>query len=198
MDVRRTGPWPIARRLLAALPAHLAPVVRAAVAQEAHQLRAQLVDGLTQQAPAGAAFRALAPLTMAARRLRRFAGTKALLRTGDLRNSLGVLTTSAGVFIGIARSARSADGRSLVDLAQVHEFGTAPIIIPITPAMRRYLAMLFREAGRGRAAGPSAGVVVIQVPPRPFLRPVFAAFQHGLDARVLRRAERLLAGMTSP
>jgi hypothetical protein len=197
MDVRRTGPWPIARRLLAALPARLAPVLRAAVAQEAHQLRAQIVDGLTQQAPAGAAFRPLAPLTLAARRLRRFAGTKALLRTGDLRNSIAVLTTSAGVFIGIARSARATDGRSLVDIAQVHEYGTAPIVIPITPSMRRYLAVLFREAGRGRAAGPSAGVVVVQVPARPFLRPVFAAFQRGFDERLLQRAERLLDGLVS-
>lgn len=197
MDVRRTGPWPLARQLLASLPARLAPVMRAALAQEAHQLRAQLVEGLTQQAPAGAAFRPLAPLTLAARRLGRFAGTKALLRTGDLRNSIAVLTTSAGVFIGIARTARAADGRSLVDLAQVHEFGTAPIVIPITPAMRRYLAVLFREAGRPQAAGPSTGVVVVHIPARPFMRPVFAAFQRGLDERLLRRAERLLDGWAS-
>ena len=64
MDVRRTGPWPITRKLLAALPARLAPVMRAAVAQEAHQLRAQIVDGLTRQAPAGAPFRPLTPLTL--------------------------------------------------------------------------------------------------------------------------------------
>ena len=197
MDVRRTGPWPIARRLLAALPARLAPVVRAAVAQEAHQLRAQLVDGLTRQAPAGAAFRPLAPLTLAARRLRRFAGTKALLRTGDLRNSIAVLITSAGAFIGIARTTRAADGTSLVDIAQVHEFGGPPTVIPITPAMRRYLAVLFREAGRPATPGPHGGVVVVQVPARPFLRPVFAAFQRGLDERLLRRAERLLAALAT-
>jgi hypothetical protein len=69
----------------------------------------------------------------------------------------------------------------------VHEYGTDPILIPITPAMRRFLFALLRQAGRAPSGGSGRGVVVVQVPARPFLRPAFDRFRHGVEKRFLAR-----------
>ena len=76
---------------------------------------------------------------------------------------------------------------SLVDIAQIQEFGGPPVIIPITPKMRRYLAVLLKRAGTPRSARSGRGVVVTQVPPRLFLRPAFEKFRTGVGQRLLQR-----------
>jgi hypothetical protein len=185
--IQRTGDWKRARALIQSLPEKAPAAFRRAVLQQAHQLRGQIVQGLTNQAPGGEPLRPLDELTLAARRLGRFHGTKALIRRGDLRNAIAVIQSRAAIFVGVPRAAKNRDGRSLVDIAEVQELGTDPIIIPITPRMRRFLAALYREAGRDMPAGKGGGrgVVVVQVPPRPFLRPVFDQFKVGLERRIL-------------
>jgi phage gpG-like protein len=200
MAVRRTGDWALARRTLKSAPLKLRSAVSVAMRQEAQQLRSQIVQGLTQQAPGGTPLKPLSPLTLAARRLAGFKGTKALIVRADLRNSVTVLIEDERVFVGINRKARSRDGRSLVDVARVHEFGGPPVIIPITPKMRRYLAVLFKEAetaaGSNHAGNGSAksskGVIVVQVPARPFLRPAFEIFRQGASRRFLERVAKEL------
>jgi hypothetical protein len=192
VTILRTGDWTRARDLIAKLPQEGARAFRGAVLQEAHQLRKQIVEGLNTQAPGGQPLKPLDDLTRAARRLRRFTGTKALIRRGDLRNGIAVIETGRAIFVGIPRSAVSQDGRSLLDIATIQENGTDPIIIPITPRMRRFLAVLYREAGRDlpTGGGGGRGVVVVQVPPRPFLRPAFDRFRAGLERRILERTAR--------
>ncbi len=189
MTIRRTGDWRKAQALLTRGTRELGRSVDRALAQEAHALRAALVEGLDKQAPAGQPLAPLAPLTIAARQLRRFRGTKVLIRTAELRNALAVIRRASIVFVGIPGSARGRDGRSLSARAEAHEFGTGPTVVPITPRMRRFLFALYRQAGRtpGGTPGTSKGVVVIHMPPRPFLRPVLAAFQVGATRRFLAR-----------
>ncbi|HEU4535854.1 MAG TPA: hypothetical protein VFS00_17135, partial [Polyangiaceae bacterium] len=91
MSVGRTGDWALARRLLAAAPARLRAGVERGLRQEAELLRKGIVEGLTTQAPGGKPLAPPAPLTLAARKLRGFGGTKALLGRGDLRNSIAVV-----------------------------------------------------------------------------------------------------------
>jgi hypothetical protein len=194
MRIGLTGDWAAARRLLEALGTRAAAAMHRAVLQEAHAIRGQIVQGLVAQAPAGAPFKPLAALTVAARQLAGFGGTKALLRRGDLLGSITVVTSGGDVFIGVARTARAADGRALTDVAHAHEYGTAPTVIPITPKMRRFLHVLFRASGRPMASrGRGTGVVVVQIPPRPFLRPVFDQAKPGMSQRVLARACQLLS-----
>ena len=95
MSVRRTGDWRRAEQLLARGAKALARGVDRALLQEGHALRAEIVGGLDRQAPGGTPLRPLTELTLAARRLRRFAGTKALVRTAELRNALAVLRRGA-------------------------------------------------------------------------------------------------------
>ena len=190
MAVSRTGDWARARRLLTAAPQRLQAAIGTAVRQEAHALRNDIVQGLTSQAPGGEPLKPPSPLTIAARQLEGFGGSKALIVRGDLRNSITVIVQGDEAFIGVSRSARSKDGASMVDLAKLHEFGGPPVIIPMTPKMRRFLFALLRQAGKEPTGGSGRGVIVVQVPARPFLRPAFDKFREGAGRRFLERVAR--------
>jgi phage gpG-like protein len=192
MAVSRTGDWARARRLLTAAPQRLQAAISTAVRQEAHALRNEIVQGLTRQAPGGEPLKPPSPLTIAARELEGFGGTKALIVRGDLRNSITVFVQGDEAFIGVSRSARSKDGASMVDLAKFHEFGGPPVIIPMTPKMRRFLFALLRQAGKEPTGGSGRGVIVVQVPARPFLRPAFDKFREGASRRFLEHVAREL------
>jgi phage gpG-like protein len=192
MAVSRTGDWARARRLLTAAPQRLQAAASAAVRQEAHALRNEIVQGLTSQAPGGEPLTPPSPLTIAARQLEGFGGSRALIVRGDLRNSITVIVQGDEAFIGVSRSARSKDGAAMVDIAKVNEFGGPPVIIPITPKMRRFLFALLRQAGKEPAGGGGRGVIVVQVPARPFLRPAFEKFREGASRRFLERVAREL------
>jgi phage gpG-like protein len=197
MTIKRTGDWARARALLSSGASRLGNAIQTSLRQEAHLLRNEIVQGLTQQAPGGEPLRPLSPLTLAARQLEGFSGTKALLVRGDLRNSITVILHGDEAFIGVPRSARGSDGKSLVDLARVHEYGSDPIIIPLTPRMRRYLFALLKRAGKEPTGGSGRGVVVVQVPARPFLRPAFERFRKGAGRRFLERVAEHL-GLRGP
>jgi phage gpG-like protein len=190
--VRRTGDWALARRLLRGAPDRLRSGIGTALRQEAQLLRKEIVQGITQQAPGGEAFKPLSPLTLAARRMKNRGGSKALIVAGDLRNSIAVIVRGDEAFVGVPRKARSRDGRSLVDVAQIHEFGSDPIVIPMTPAMRRFLFALLRRAGVAPREGTGKGVVVVRIPARPFLRPAFEKFKQGAQRRFLERVAAAL------
>ena len=192
MAVSRTGDWARARRLLTAAPQRLQAAIGTAVRQEAHALRNEIVQGLTSQAPGGEPLKPPSPLTIAARQLEGFSGSKALIVRGDLRNSITVIVQGDEAFIGVSRSARSKDGASMVDLAKLHEFGGPPVIIPMTPKMRRFLFALLRQAGKEPTGGSGRGIIVVQVPARPFLRPAFDKFREGATRRFLERVAREL------
>lgn len=192
MAVSRTGDWARARRLLTAAPQRLQAALGTAVRQEAHALRNEIVQGLTSQSPGGEALKPPSPLTIAARQLEGFSGSKALIVRGDLRNSITVIVQGDEAFIGVSRSARSKDGASMMDLAKLHEFGGPPVVIPMTPKMRRFLFALLRQAGKEPTGGNGRGVIVVQVPARPFLRPAFDKFREGASRRFLERVAREL------
>ena len=133
--------------------------------------------------------------------LRGFGGSKALLVRGELRNAVAVVVKGEEAFVGIPRKARNKEGELLVDIAQIQEFGSEPMVIPMTPAMRAFLFKALREAGIPPSDGAGRGVVVVKVPARPFLRPAFEAFKEGAEKR-FPRAHRGAHGygwtMTAP
>lgn len=194
MTTSRTGDWGMARQLLSGGSERLRRAVRTAVKQEAHVLRNEIVEGITNQSPGGEPLNPLSPLTIAKRQLEGFGGTKALMVRGDLRNSVAVVTEGDGAFIGVPRSARSSTGENVVDVAQVQEYGGPPVVLPVTPKMRRFLFALLRKAGKEPTGVSGRGVVVVQVPARPFLRPAFEKFRQGASRRFLERVQRLMGG----
>jgi len=182
MGVRRHGSWGRARASLSGGGARMRRAIDVAVLQEAHLLRREIVEGLRKGSKN---FEPLSPLTLAARRLAGFRGSKALIRTGELRNSISVVKRPGKVFVGVPRKS----GERLVRVAEIQEFGTQPFIIPITPKMRRYLAVLFKEAGiqRRGGGGGGAGVVVVQIPARPFLRSAWMRWQDGKPEKRIQK-----------
>lgn len=80
----------------------------------------------------------------------------------------------------------------MADIAKRNEFGGPPVIIPITPKIRRFLFALLRKAGKEPTGGSGRGVIVVQVPARPFLRPVFDKFREGTSKRFLDRVAKEL------
>lgn len=192
MTVRKTGDWAQAGRMLRSGPLKMRGAIAMALRQEAQLLRKEIVQGITKQAPGGKAMKPLSPLTIAARKLAGFGGTKALMRRGDLRNAITVVVKGHEAFVGVSRKAKDKNGRPLVDVAKVHELGAGPFIIPMTPAMRRYLFLLFKRAGVSKKTGGGKGVVVTSIPARPFLRPAFNNFSKGARQRFLSRVARLL------
>ncbi|WP_141621556.1 hypothetical protein [Myxococcus sp. AB036A] len=197
MAVSRTGDWARARRLLEAGSSRVEGALQTALRQEAHALRKEVVQGLTQQAPGGEPLRPPSPLTLAARQLAGFSGTKSLLVSGALRNSISVVVEGDEAFIGVSRTAKGPDGEALVDVAQLQEYGGPPVVIPMTPKMRRFLFALLRQAGQARTGGSGRGVIVTQTPARPFLRPAFARFRQGASRRFLARVAKEL-GLGGP
>ena len=193
MAVIRTGDWALARRILAGGGARLKGAVATALRQEAQVLRKEVVEGITKQAPGGQAFSPLAATTLAARALKGFGGTKALIRRGDLRNSITVVVEGDEAFVGVLRKARGRGGSSLANVAETQEFGAGPFVVPMTPKMRRFLFVLLKKAGvEPSSSGGGKGVVVIRIPPRPFLRPAFESFKKGVQKRFLQRIARAI------
>jgi hypothetical protein len=198
MGFKQVGDWDVAKRILAAGPAKMNRAIQKTLLQEAHLYRKEIVQGLRKGAPGGKKMRPIAKSTKQGRKFRGFGGSKPLIRTGDLRNSVQIVKRSAAVFVGVPRSARGKDGRSLVNIARVHEYGSRPIVIKISPKMRRLLAAMFRKtaskatqkASGGRAGG--ATLMVIQIPARPFMRPVELKLRKGRAKRVQARMSKNL------
>ena len=192
MSVTRTGDWRKVRSLLARSSLSLKASISEGLRKEAHALRKEIVEGITRQAPGGKSIEPPSSTTLAARRRRGFGGTKALIVRSDLRNGISVLTQGDRAFVGVLRKAKSSDGQSLVDVAEVQEFGSRPTVVLMTDRMRRFLFALLREAKEAPDPGAGQGVVVIQVPPRPYLRPAFETFKKGADRRLFRHVARSL------
>ncbi|HET6346251.1 MAG TPA: hypothetical protein VFH51_15060 [Myxococcota bacterium] len=190
IGIRKTGDWAAAINGVGRAAKTFRRRAEKAVHQEAQHLRMLTVQGLTRQAPGGASIRPLAKLTLATRQLRGFGGTKALIHRGDLRNSLRAVLREDSAWVGVLRQAKAKEGRSLVDVAKVQEFGLAPVVVKLTPRMRWYLMALLRAAGvrrKPRALRPGPGYIIVTIPPRPFLRPAWEQFQRGLKERFAKR-----------
>ena len=112
----------------------------------------------------------------------------------DTEKGFGFLAAEDGdeVFVSVLRTAKSSTGESVADVAKIQELGGPPTIIPITPKMRRFLFALLRQAGKEPTGGSGRGVVVVQVPARPFLRPAFEKFREGASRRFLERVAQQL------
>lgn len=196
----KTGDWSKTRTTFFANATRLDGAIRKAMKQEGQFLRKKLVQGMRKQAPGGRQFKKLAKTTVATRRFRGFRGTKALVRTGGqgLIGSINVLQKRDFVFIGVQRSVRADDGRLLADIMRINEFGSKPIIIKITPKMRRFLFAAFdaHRATRGLEGNMAIGVIVVTIPARPVFGPVFKRFAKPrvLKKRVMNRLAIIMKG----
>lgn len=180
-DVSLFGDWKKAVEICGSMQERFKRVAKKAVLQEAQFLRGKIVEGLREQAPGGDALAPLSPLTLAIRSFERFKGSKALMRTASMRNAIIVKAVPEGAFVGILRTAKSKTGENLVNVAEMNENGSEPIIVPITPASRRYfhaaLAAAGLEAPKGGPSGGGAAIAIVRIPARPFMAPPFNKYE---------------------
>lgn len=196
LGVSLTGGWGKAARILGRAPFMLAMAQHQAIRQEAEFFRTKIVDGIISQAPGGKAFKPLSPYTIAMRTFLRIKSEKALIERGDLIRNIKVQKVDYhNVFVGILRNATNRDGQSLVNIGKIMEYGAGPFIIKLTPKMIAFLNMVFRRLHiPKRHGGHGRGYIVVTIPPRPFLGPVFAKYSDGVGERVGKRMSKLLSG----
>ena len=93
------------------------------VGKLAHELRKDIVTGIKSQAPGGIQFKSLAASTVAAK-----GSSKALIDHGDLLRSVNVTRLgNLNYFVGVHRSVTAPDGQSMVNIAEIHEFGSKKV-----------------------------------------------------------------------
>ena len=155
--------------------------------EKAIHIEAQYLAKMVKQRIRTGPFQALSPLTIAARKLNGFGGTKPLNVSGELKGAVTV--TPAGVgglekFVGVLKTvraqtsfkARGGPGAYLANIGQIMEEGRT-ILIKVTPKMRKFLfGVLFKKGGRPTGASSGAmrtGILVVHIPARPFIGPVF-------------------------
>jgi phage gpG-like protein len=174
------GDWAKTAKIMNSMETRFRAAAQKAVLREAHYLRGQIVKNITSGgALAGKPFKALSPATLAIRRFRGFGGGKVLMHTGALRNSITVKKMAGGgAFVGVLRQSRSsAGGKSLANVAAIHEFGAGPYTMIMTERQRRFLMVALRSMGGASSPGKSSGgVLVIKIPARPFIGPVIEQF----------------------
>lgn len=192
------GKWSEVFKTLGNAPRDIAEAKKKVLLQEAQFLRTKILEGLREQAPGGSKFKELSPQTIAIRKFLGFKGTKALLKHGDLRNAIAVLDMGDTIFIGVPRTAKGAGGQNLVDVAELNEYGGKPHVIKLTPKMSALLHTAFKAAGlpKKNPHAPTTGIIVVQVPARPFIRPVMEKYGEPKDVekRMAERLQKLMKG----
>lgn len=175
LGISLAGDWARALAIIARAPGRIRQALDRAVMREAQYLRGKIVSGIASGAPGGKAYAPLAPLTLAIRAASGFGGSKPMVRTGTFRNSVVAVRVGEGVFVGIKRGTPAANGKDMVNLAELHENGKT-FTYRMTDKQRRFLfAMLRKGGGGGGGSSGGGGNVTVRIPARPTFGPVFEA-----------------------
>lgn len=194
-----TGGWSKAASILGKAPFYIQRAQQRALLQEAEFFRSKIIEGIRDQAPGGKNFKPLSPYTIAMRHFLRLHSEKALIERGDLiRNIIVHKIDANNVFVGILRTATNREGQSLVNIGLIQEYGAGPFVIRLTSKMRAFLAMVFRKMRiPPRHGGHGSGQIVVTIPPRPFLGPIFELYgkDAAVEQRMNERMGQLLVGI---
>lgn len=188
--VSRSGDWAFAAGFLGRIGARTKGALELSVRREALLAEREMKKGIAEQAPGGKTFKALSEWTLIKRKAQGFRGSKALIRRGDLRRSIKTVGPVGGAFFtGVLRTARGRAGQPLVNVARVHEFG-ATIVLNVDKrgrkggTVRQYFWALVKKGLLQKPLKESTKFLVVTVPPRPFIRPVFEKLTPGREARM--------------
>lgn len=166
MSVEMIGDWAKTKALLGRLDKEFQKAYKTALARMGKEAESALKKGMTEGTPGGQKYAPNHPFTIA-----RKGSSKPLINQGDLRNSIkSRVIDGTTVFVGINRSARGKDGKSLVNIAAIHELGDGKggdLLIEVTPKMRAYL--------HSQGLHLKQDTKYIRIPRRPTFEPVFEA-----------------------
>lgn len=183
--VKFTGDWAKTGKIVDSMADRFRTAADKAILREGHFLRGQMVQNITSGgAAAGSPFAPLSPATLRIRKFHGFGGSKILMQTSTLRNSITVARMGGGVFVGILRKGGKGKGGGRANIAEIHEFGIS-FTMPTTEKQRRFLMAALSGAkgtkgSAGKAAGSKAsgglGSIKVKIPARPFIGPVVDKF----------------------
>ncbi len=162
-------------------------VVSTVLSREAFLLANGMKTGLIAQRPGGKKIRALKRSTILLRGSRikggGSPGTKALIASGSMVNSVTAKRKNKFHYTaGVHRNARSKDGKSLADLAAIHEGGTKSYTVTVTEKMRRFSFVLMK-IGILHAPWKVGQELRRKIPPRPWLGPAHEEWEKDADKR---------------
>lgn len=159
-----------------------------AIVKEAHRIRKIIIQGFNKGGPDGHRWPRLRPMTQLISRAMGKGDRKPLMLTGDLRNSVSVVQVEDGWFVGVHKQARGRRSKNdMVDIASVHEFGSKRYRIRVTPKMRRFFFWLFKKTkGQIKPLKASTTEIVVRIPPRPFIGPVWEKEKKTSEDNILR------------
>lgn len=172
----------------AAMAAKLPVVIDKAVKDEANLYLKTVQQGFRQQG-IGRKWHPISEVTRKLRRAAGFGGTKALIRSGDYRRSVNVHRAGAAeYFVGVHRTAAAKGGRSMADIAAIHERPFT--FIPVTEKLRRFFMAMFLQGALDAPLrrGTSFLLIIGRAP----LRQAFDKVSPGYDKRVLARINAYL------
>lgn len=175
------GDWDTSEKILKALPKDLEQARSKALLQEGLYLLNELRKNFKKVSPPNA------QSTIDDKR-----SSVPLVNNRDMYNAMQIIPQKPKdeIFIGIPAAAESrgrGGGRNtkgqftkhkkaqkVVRLVEIHEFGKV-IVQQMTEKQRKFLhAKLGKQGGSsGGGGGASTGVIVIHIPPRPFIKPTF-------------------------
>ena len=170
------GPWlPLQKALVGITPAKFQASSNKAVLREAHRLRREMVKAYNRGGPKSAKWEPLKERTLAMRAAMGFKGTKPLMRTGDLRNSITVVQPEpSAAFVGFHRNTAMKNGKKAFSIASIHEFGKEPYGIHVTPGMRNFfMAMNIKSGGKVKPLFSSTTIIIVEIPARPLMNPIW-------------------------
>ncbi len=204
MEIVLDRVWGEAIELFPELAKQVPQALAEAIGQEANDLRKRIVAQFREQRPVSGSWASLSDMTIRARRAQGFGGSKILIRSADLRNSIQITKVSPlVVFVGVNRTAGMSKGGKLaiVNLGLIHEFG-ATVKITVSRKMQRFLfGVLLKSKAKGKkGGGRSSGkfrvgaTLTIKIPARPFITPAVEAksqseYEQSIAARFAARLQ---------
>ena len=132
LNVSLTGDWK-KTRVFGKAPKVIDDALQTVLMQEAEFMKRQMNLGIRKQAPGDIPFTPLAPRTIAERRRKGIKGDLALIARGDLLKSIIAKKIRHGAFAGILRGSKNREGKSLVAIGKIQEYGSPSRNIPARP-----------------------------------------------------------------
>lgn len=196
MGAKRVGQWRAARAAMSpSLPFKTNKAINLAVAQEAQYFRKKCVEAFNTSGASNG--KVWTPNKTSTSRSK--GSSKPLIDSGDLRNSITVITKGAASFVGVPNNKRHRDGQELIDIASTHEFGKI-IAVTITAKMLAFLHANADKLGLGTGSGQGLAVgkvMLIDISKRSFLQATLDAHfgKVNLRKRFLARVAQNLGGI---
>ena len=200
-----TGDWAKVEEVLQRLGksgGDLDRAIKKAVLQEAQAARTEVIGNFNRGGPRDGPWQARSDFTRA--KVEAAGGSnKTLIRNADLRNSVTVVQKDDRAFVGVLRTAQGRDGKSLYNIADIHEHGRGPFAVTWSAKARAFLMAMLREAGiepDPSKSKPHVGqTTLVKIPARPFLQPAYDFLfgdKNAARARFVDRIVKILEGST--